>query len=67
MTLEKDFVDASYELTRISTDKTLLTLTSSYQLNTMINYYASAWGNLLLSDFQQQQLDVIKKRCENIQ
>jgi len=58
------FIGASYELTRISYNKTLLTLSSSYQLDTRINYYASAWGNLLLSDFQQRLLEVIKNRCE---
>jgi len=59
------FVGASYELTKISDNKTLLTLSSSYQLDTRINYYGSTWGNLLLSDFQQRLLEVIKNRCEN--
>jgi len=59
------FVGASYELMRINNNRTLLTLTSSYQLDTRINYYASVWGNFLLSDFQQRLLEVIKNRCEN--
>ena len=58
------FVGASYELTRINDSKILLTLSSSYQLDTRINYYASIWGNFLLSDFQQRLLEVIKERCE---
>jgi len=58
------FVGASYQLTPVSNNKTLLTLSSSYQLDTRINYYASAWGNMLLSDFQQRLLTVIKNRCE---
>lgn len=59
------FIGASYELTSISNNRTLLTLSSSYQLDTRINYYASAWGNLLLSDFQQRLLEVVRQRCEN--
>jgi hypothetical protein len=58
------FIDASYTLTKISDTQTRLKLSSSYQLDTRINVYASFWGNTLLSDFQQRLLDVIKQRCE---
>jgi len=58
------FIGASYQLDKISANKTLLTLSSTYLLSTNINYYASFWGDLLLSDFQQRLLSVIKERCE---
>lgn len=59
------FIEASYQLSRIDNKKTLLTLSSSYRLNTNINYYASFCGNMMLSDFQKRLLDVIKNRCED--
>ncbi|MDB5134527.1 MAG: hypothetical protein JWP37_1130 [Mucilaginibacter sp.] len=58
------FLSATYQLTKISDKKTLLTLSSTYQLDTRINFYASIWGDELLSDFQQRLLNVIKKRCD---
>jgi hypothetical protein len=58
------FLNASYTLKPLGNDKTELCLSSSYRLDTRINYYASFWGNSLLSDFQQRLLDVIKHRCE---
>lgn len=60
-----EFLTASYELKKINDVQTQLTLTSSYQLDTRINLYASMWGNSMLNDFQDRLLDVIKKRCEN--
>jgi hypothetical protein len=58
------FIGACYQLNKINSKQTLLTLSSTYQLDTRINYYASFWGNLILSDFQQRLLNVIKKRCD---
>ncbi|MCO5936014.1 hypothetical protein NAF17_10730 [Mucilaginibacter sp. RB4R14] len=62
-----EFLTASYELKKITSSQTQLTLTSSYQLDTRINMYASMWGNSMLSDFQGRLLDVIKVRCEKNQ
>lgn len=58
------FLNASYNLRRISDDQTELTLTSSYQLDTNVNFYGSFWGDKLMIDFQERLLDVIKKRCD---
>lgn len=59
------FLNATYRLIPISDQKTELILSSSYALDTNLNYYGSFWGNLLLSDFQERLLEVIKNRCEN--
>ncbi|RCH55607.1 hypothetical protein DJ568_06860 [Mucilaginibacter hurinus] len=59
-----EFLNASYEIQRLGSNECRLHLTSSYKLNTKINSYASLWGNLMLSDFQNRLLDVIKNRCD---
>lgn len=61
------FVDATYELTQLPNGQVKLSLSSSYQLTSKINAYGSFWGSILLSDFQDRLLDVIKKRCEQKQ
>jgi len=58
------FVDATYELTDLKNGQVKLTLSSSYQLTSKINFYGKFWGNLILSDFQDRLLDVIESRCE---
>jgi hypothetical protein len=58
------FVDATYHLSEQSNGDVILTLTSSYQLTSTINFYGKFWGDLILSDFQARLLDVIEGRCE---
>lgn len=58
------FLNATYRLKEISKDKTVLLLTTTYQLDTKINFYGEFWGQLLLSDFQDRLIAVIKTRCE---
>jgi hypothetical protein len=58
------FLNAAYDLRRLPDGQTELTLSSSYELTTNINSYASFCGNQLLSDFQERLLSVIKKRCD---
>jgi hypothetical protein len=60
------FLNAGYTLTELPDGQTELTLTSSYQLNTKINFYASWCGNKLLADFQERLLKVVKARSELI-
>ena len=59
------FLNAAYDLKPLSNGQTELTLSSSYELTTNINSYASYYGNQLLTDFQERLLEVIKSRCEN--
>ncbi len=58
------FLNADYTLQALPNGQTELTLSSSYQLNTNINSYASYCGDKLLTDFQERLLQVIKTRCD---
>lgn len=58
------FVDATYELTELKNGQVKLTLSSSYQLTSTINFYGEFWGNIILADFQDRLLNVIENRCE---
>jgi hypothetical protein len=59
------FLNATYRLFELPNGKTQLSLSSSYELKTNINSYASFCGNQLLTDFQERLLNVIKTRCDN--
>lgn len=58
------FVDATYELTDLKNGQVKLTLSSSYQLTSTINFYGKFWGDFILTDFQDRLLNVIENRCE---
>ncbi|UPT67222.1 MAG: hypothetical protein M0D57_00535 [Sphingobacteriales bacterium JAD_PAG50586_3] len=59
-----NFVNASYELEPINDKQVKLTLTSGYRLTSKINFYSHIWGDLILEDFQDRLLAVIKMRCD---
>jgi hypothetical protein len=61
------FLNAAYELKELQNGQTELTLSSSYELQTNINSYASFCGNQLLTDFQERLLEVIKARCTSFE
>jgi hypothetical protein len=61
------FLDASYTLEQVGENQTKLTLSSTYRLDTRINNYSAIWGRVLLSDFQERLLVVIKNRCDEQQ
>ncbi len=58
------FVRAGYEIHPLDNGTVELVLTSTYRLHTTINAYGAWWGNIMLADFQNRLLDVIKQRCE---
>lgn len=58
------FLNAAYNLKPLPNGQTKLILSSSYELTTNINSYASFCGNQLLTDFQERLLTVIKTRCD---
>lgn len=58
------FIDATYELTELKNGQVKLTLYSSYQLTSTINFYGKFWGDIILTDFQDRLLNVIENRCE---
>ncbi len=61
------FLNATYQLKEIGEGQTELFLTTTYQLNTKVNFYGAFWGKLLLTDFQDRLIHVIKDRCERTQ
>jgi hypothetical protein len=62
-----NFLDASYELTELQNGQVKLTLSSSYQLTSTINFYGKFWGDIILTDFQDRLLQVIDNRCERVE
>lgn len=58
------FVNATYELLPQPDGSIKLRLSSQYQLTSKINFYGRFWGDLILKDFQDRLLQVIKGRCE---
>lgn len=61
------FVDATYELTPLANGQVKLQLFSKYQLTSTVNLYGKMWGDIILMDFQDRLLHVIKKRCEVVE
>ncbi|HTF18332.1 MAG TPA: hypothetical protein VK658_09690 [Chryseolinea sp.] len=59
------FVNATYRLTARPHREIVLELKSSYQLTSKINFYGKLWGDVILKDFQNRLLEVIKRRCES--
>ena len=58
------FVDATYTLTPLPDGRIKLALASSYTLTSTINAYGQLWGDLIVKDFQDRLLTVIRHRCE---
>lgn len=58
------FLTATYCLDPLSDKQTAVSLTTKYQLDTKINFYGEFWARLLLIDFQDRLLKVIKTRSE---
>jgi Polyketide cyclase / dehydrase and lipid transport len=58
------FVDATYELAPRSDGRVTLTLTSTYVAKSSVDAYGELWANVIVGDFQDRVLAVIKRRCE---
>jgi hypothetical protein len=59
-----EFLNATYEIREKNQGQSELLLTTKYRLDTRINFYGEFWGQILLSDFQERLISVIKNRCE---
>ncbi|MBK9155266.1 MAG: hypothetical protein IPM25_13785 [Chloracidobacterium sp.] len=59
-----NFVDAAYRLADAGDGRVRLTLATNYRLTSKVNFYGKFWGDIILEDFQDRLLAVIKKRCE---
>ncbi len=61
-----NFIDAGYEIERVNETQVRLRLTSQYRLTSKVNFYGKFWGDIILADFQDRLLDVIKRRCDRV-
>jgi len=59
-----DVLDGTYVLQQISPDTYRLHLYSHFKLTTTFNFYASWWAGWIMSDIQNNILQVIKQRAE---
>lgn len=57
-------VDGGYDLTPLPGGRTRLTLTTRYWAQTPVNWYARAWGELLIGDVSANVLAVVRQRAE---
>ncbi len=60
-----DIMQDNYELDSIAFNKTKLSLSSHFFINTSFNWYASIWAKYLMKDILSSELNLIKNRCEN--
>lgn len=61
-----NFVEAGYEIEPLNESHLRLRLTSRYRLTSKVNFYGKFWGDIILADFQERLLDVIKRRCDRV-
>lgn len=59
-----DVLDGTYVLQQLSPDTYRLHLYSHFKLTTTFNFYASWWAGWIMSDIQNNILQVIKQRAE---
>lgn len=62
-----DVVDGGYTLKDMGDGRTEVTLHTRYWMQTPVNLYARAWGELFLGDISNNLLTTIKQRSEAIQ
>lgn len=58
------FNTISYRLNSINSEKTELTLKCEYEIESKMNYYANFWAELVVKDFGDRLLDVLKRKIE---
>ena len=59
-----DVLDGTYELQPLGNGRYRLHLYSHFEMKTTFNFYAGWWGDWIMSDIQNNILQVIKTRCE---
>jgi hypothetical protein len=59
-----DVLEGKYELEKSSDNKIILHLTSQFRLSTRFNFYSGLWSKLIMSDIQENILDIVKRRSE---
>lgn len=59
-----DILSAGYTITPLEEGRVRLELSSAYRLDTKLNWYAGWWGDLIVRDFQERLLQVLRRRLE---
>ena len=61
-----DVIEGGYKIKNTGFNTNLLTLSCTYRITTNLNFYSKWWADLILEDFNEMILEVIKKRSESI-
>ena len=59
-----DVLNGTYEIEVLEPRRAILHLSSQHRLSTHFNFYAARWADFIMSDVQENILQVIKHRCE---
>lgn len=62
-----DILQDVYKLQKVSEEKTRLTLSSHFYINTPFNWYAGIWSEYLMQDILQSQINLIQNRTHKKQ
>lgn len=60
-----DVTKGSYRIIPVNDHKNIIKLTCEYRITTNLNFYSKWWADMVLNDFNEMILEVIKKRCED--
>lgn len=58
------FEGITYELNSLSQNRTALTLSCDYSIESKMNWYGYFWANIILSDFEERLLKALKVKIE---
>lgn len=53
-----------YEVHKLNENKTVLKLSTSFQINSNLNFYGKYWSKLIINDFERNILNSLKKNIE---
>lgn len=59
-----DVIEGSYNISSVTSNRSLVTLSCTYRVTTNLNLYSKLWADFILDDFNEMILEVIKKRSE---
>jgi hypothetical protein len=59
-----DVMDGTYRIEPLENGQILLHLSSTQRITTHINSYGSLWTMYIMTDLQNNILEIIKARCE---
>lgn len=59
-----DVLKGSYKVDKLGSNKYRVRLDSTFEVNTTFNFYAGMWARWIMTDIQNNILNIIKERCE---